>query len=77
MRKSLMVVAIAAVVAMGCLSIASARDMGQKSLYSRLGGTKAISAVVDEFVNTVPATAASTSSLPTLPRTRSGLRSSR
>jgi hemoglobin len=51
MRKSLMVVAIAAAVAMGCISIASARDMGQKSLYSRLGGTKAITAVVDEFVN--------------------------
>src|SRR6266581_6188274 len=51
MRKSLMVVAIAAVVAAGCLSIASAQEMKMKSLYSRLGGKKAITAVVDEFVN--------------------------
>jgi len=53
MRKSLMVVAIAAAVAMGCLSIASAEGMDEKakSLYSRLGGKKAITAVVDEFVN--------------------------
>ena len=51
MRKSLMVVAIAAAVAAGCLSIASAEGMDKKSLYSRLGGKKAITAVVDEFVN--------------------------
>jgi hemoglobin len=51
MRKKLMVVAIAAAVAMGCFSIASAKDKAKKSLYSRLGGTKAITAVVDEFVN--------------------------
>ncbi len=53
MRKNLMVAAITAAVALGCLSIASARDMGQKSLYARLGGKKAITAVVDEFVNNV------------------------
>jgi len=46
-----MVVAIAAVVAAGCLSIASAQEMKMKSLYSRLGGKTAITAVVDEFVN--------------------------
>ena len=49
MRKSLMVVAIAAAVAAGCLNIASAQDT-KKSLYSRLGGKKAITAVVDDFV---------------------------
>lgn len=53
MRKKLMVVAIAAAVAMGCFSIASAEGMAKKtkSLYSRLGGKKAITAVVEEFVN--------------------------
>ncbi|MEK6325132.1 MAG: group 1 truncated hemoglobin [Acidobacteriota bacterium] len=53
MRKNLMVVAIAAAVAMGCFSIASAEGMAKKakSLYSRLGGKKAITAVVEEFVN--------------------------
>jgi len=53
MRKKLMVVAIAAAVVMGCFSIASAeaKDKKAKSLYSRLGGRKAITAVVDEFVN--------------------------
>ncbi len=51
MRKSLMVVAIAAAVVAGCLNIASAQEMGKKTLYSRLGGKKAITAVVDEFVN--------------------------
>ena len=44
-----MVVAIAAAVAAGCLNIASAQDT-KKSLYSRLGGKKAITAVVDDFV---------------------------
>lgn len=53
MRKKLMVVAIAAAVAMGCFSIVSAEGMAEKtkSLYSRLGGKKAITAVVEEFVN--------------------------
>jgi hemoglobin len=45
-----MVVAIAAAVAAGCLSIASAQEMKAKSLFTRLGGKKAITAVVDEFV---------------------------
>ena len=48
MRKSLIVVAIAAAVAIGSLNVASAKT---KSLYHRLGGKKAITAVVDEFVN--------------------------
>jgi len=58
MRKGLMVVAIAAAVA-GCLNagLVSAQEMKgdkmakPKTLYSRLGGKKAITAVVDEFVN--------------------------
>jgi truncated hemoglobin YjbI len=50
MRKNLIIVAIAAAVALGCLSITSAQEMGKKSLYSRLGGKKGITAVVDEFV---------------------------
>jgi truncated hemoglobin YjbI len=49
MRKRLIVVAVAAVVAMGCLNISSAKTK-TKTLYSRLGGTKAITAVVDQFV---------------------------
>ena len=49
MRKSLMVVAIAAALAAGCINIASAQG-AQKSLYSRLGGKKGITAVVEDFV---------------------------
>ena len=48
MRKKVTIVAIAAALAIGCLNIAAAQG---KSLYSRLGGKKAITAVVDEFVN--------------------------
>jgi hemoglobin len=48
MRKNLIVVAMAAAVAIGCITTASAQ---KKSLYDRLGGKKAITAVVDEFVN--------------------------
>jgi len=60
MYKRLLVVAMAAAIAVGCLSaIASAQEMKggakPKSLYSRLGGKKSIQAVVDEFVNNVAA----------------------
>ena len=58
MRKTLIVVTIAIAVTLGCFSPAIASVQGQmakKSLYSRLGGTKAINAVVDEFVNIVAA----------------------
>ena len=48
MRKSLILVAIAAAVAIGSLNVASAKT---KSLYHRLGGKTAITAVVEEFVN--------------------------
>ena len=50
MRKKVTIVAIAAALAIGCFNIAYAQG---KSLYSRLGGKKAITAVVDEFVNNV------------------------
>ncbi|MFY9611042.1 MAG: group 1 truncated hemoglobin [Blastocatellia bacterium] len=59
MRKTLIVIAIAAAVALAGLNApASAADdkrMGKapkaKSLYSRLGGRKGITSVVEEFVN--------------------------
>ena len=62
-----MAVAIAVAVTFGCIApgLASAQamakdkmakgQMAKKSLYSRLGGKKAITAVVDEFVNIVAA----------------------
>src|SRR5712692_5499435 len=49
MHKKVKIVAIAAALTIGCLNNASAQ--GMKSVYSRLGGKKAITAVVDEFVN--------------------------
>jgi hemoglobin len=62
MRKNLMIVAMAVAVAVGCLApgLASAQGMGKgtmakRSLYSRLGGKKAITAVVDQFVVNVAA----------------------
>ena len=59
MRKILIAVAIATAVAFGSMNTpaASAEDKKMakpakpKSLYARLGGKKAITAVVDEFVN--------------------------
>jgi hemoglobin len=58
MRKNLMIVAIAVAVACITPSLAAAQAMAKgqtakKSLYSRLGGKKAITMVVDEFVNNV------------------------
>jgi hemoglobin len=60
MRKILIVLTIAVSVAFGSVSTLAAstddKKMAQakpKSLYSRLGGKKAITAVVDEFVNNV------------------------
>jgi hemoglobin len=50
-------VAVCGVVAMalaGCASVQSDR-MGSKSLYDRLGGKPAITAVVDDFIGTVAA----------------------
>jgi hemoglobin len=62
MRKNLMIVAMAVAVAFGSLApgLTAAQDMGKgtmakRTLYSRLGGKKAITAVVDEFVVNVEA----------------------
>lgn len=60
MRKNLMIIALAVTVTFGCLGegLASVQDMGKgtmakRSLYSRLGGKKAITSVVEEFVGNV------------------------
>ena len=58
MRKTLAAIAIAVVFALGSLSPAVAtvkhkKSMKSASLYKRLGGKKAIKAVVDDFVNNV------------------------
>ena len=64
MRKTLFAVTIATVLAFGSLGLTPAHAQGgammsksatPKSLYARLGGKKAIKAVVDEFVNIVAA----------------------
>lgn len=80
MRKTLTAIAIAAMLALGSLSVAPSfamqkdkkdkemkddkmkddkmkegKSSKKKSLYSRLGGKKAITAVVDEFINVVGA----------------------
>jgi truncated hemoglobin YjbI len=60
MRKTFAAVAIALVFALGSLSpvVATVKDKKMAkpaSLYKRLGGKKAIKAVVDEFVNNVAA----------------------
>ena len=54
MRKTLVAITIAMAVTLGCVAPAMAQAMAkQKSLYSRLGGKKAITAVVDQFVTNV------------------------
>ena len=54
MRKTLIAFTIAMAVTAGCVAPAMAQAMAkQKSLYSRLGGKKAITAVVDQFVTNV------------------------
>jgi hemoglobin len=64
MRKALVSLAIVASFALGCVNFGLGSTSGanksngaakEKSLYDRLGGKKAISAVVDEFVNNVAA----------------------
>lgn len=64
MRRTMIALAIAAAVAFGSMSAVSFAKPGddkmsksekQKSLYSRLGGKKAISAVVDQFIANVVA----------------------
>ncbi len=56
MRKTLVAITIAMAVSLGCIAPAMAQGAmakQQKSLYSRLGGKKAITAVVNEFVGIV------------------------
>ena len=55
MRKTLIAFTIAMAVTLGCVAPAMAQGAmaKQKSLYSRLGGKKAITAVVDQFVTNV------------------------
>ena len=64
MRKTLVSIAIAASFALGCFNSGLASGLvesksgavpAEKSLYDRLGGKKAISAVVDQFVANVAA----------------------
>ena len=62
MRRTMIAVAIAAAVAFGSLGAVTSmakpgddKKMKSKSLYSRLGGKKAISAVVDQFIANVVA----------------------
>ena len=49
------VIAVAAAITLGSLGSASAQIMGKRSLYDRLGGYPAITAVVDDFVANVAA----------------------
>ena len=52
--RTVMVALAAAVFALGCSSsMDSGKPMGQASLYERLGGKPAITAVVDDFVGNV------------------------
>ena len=54
MRKTLIAFTIAMAVTVACAAPAMSQAMAkQKSLYSRLGGKKAITAVVDQFVTNV------------------------
>ena len=46
-------IAVAGAVLLGSISGASAQMMGKRSLYDRLGGYNAISAVVDDFIGNV------------------------
>ncbi|HYL97736.1 MAG TPA: group 1 truncated hemoglobin, partial [Blastocatellia bacterium] len=55
MRKFTAFLAIVAVVGISVIQVAAAAKDGKKSLYTRLGGKKAITAVVDQFVSNVAA----------------------
>jgi hemoglobin len=56
MRRMMVVVVLAATTSMaGCTSMESGRAMSPPSLYERLGGKPAITAVVDDFVGNVAA----------------------
>ena len=56
LRRALVVAAVTSTfVVAGCQSMPAATGMAQKSLYDRLGGQPAITAVVDDFVANVAA----------------------
>ena len=54
-RRTVVTVLAAAVLMAGCGSMEGGRTMAQPSLYERLGGKPAITAVVDDFVGNVAA----------------------
>ena len=55
MRKTMVVALAAAVLMAGCGSMESGKSMAQPSLYERLGGKPAITAVIDDFIGNVAA----------------------
>jgi hemoglobin len=55
MRRSIVAVLAAAAMAAGCGGMEGGRKMAEPSLYDRLGGKPAITAVVDDFLGNVGA----------------------
>ena len=55
MRRLAVMVLAAVTLMAGCTSMESGRTMAQPSLYDRLGGKPAITAVVDDFIGNVAA----------------------
>ena len=55
MRRLMVVVLAAVTLTAGCSSMESGKTMAQPSLYDRLGGKPAITAVVDDFIGNVAA----------------------
>ena len=55
MRRAMVTVLAAGILVAGCSSMESSKTMAQPSLYDRLGGKPAITAVVDDFVGNVAA----------------------
>ena len=54
MRRTVLgILAVVAVLASGCAGMDSGGGMAKKSLYDRLGGKPAITAVVDDFIGNV------------------------
>lgn len=53
MRRLMLAVCAAAVMATGCASMEGGGTMASRSLYDRLGGKPAITAVVDDFIGNV------------------------
>jgi len=55
MRRLMVAGLVAVTLTAGCSSMESGRTMAQPSLYDRLGGKPAITAVVDDFIGNVAA----------------------